>query len=66
VPSCPPSVLPITEHVTDKALRVLVVDDDPAVASYFEDCLVLEGCDVATAGDASTALAKLGATPTTS
>ncbi len=59
MPSCPPSGLPITERVTDKALRVLVVDDDPAVASYFEDCLVFEGCDVATAGDASTALAKL-------
>jgi len=46
VPSCPPTVLPITERVTDKALRVLVVDDDPGVASYFEDCLVLEGCEI--------------------
>jgi len=38
---------------------VLVVDDDAAVAAYFADCLTLEGCEVAVAIDASTALTKV-------
>jgi len=41
------------------SLRVLVVDDDAAVAAYFADCLTFEGCDVVVAIDASTALSKL-------
>jgi CheY-like chemotaxis protein len=40
-------------------MRVLVIDDDAAVAAYFADCLTFEGCDVAVAIDASTALSKL-------
>jgi len=59
VASASPLAVPITERVNGSALRVLVVDDDAAVAAYFADCLMLEGCAVATAADASTALLKL-------
>jgi CheY-like chemotaxis protein len=47
--------------MTGNPLRVLVVDDDAAVAAYLVDCLTFGGCAVVTAADASTALVKLRA-----
>jgi CheY-like chemotaxis protein len=40
--------------------HVLVVDDDPDIRALLSDRLTSEGCTVATAGDGSEALARLG------